>query len=129
MKELGTKMNGKEAASKNLRIVKEQWLEKIRYKKVKSEKSTEKRNWKKHNIMFQRDQKGFFRTLEAVEKREGEMPEMQRFAEFWGDIWEQNEPTPNMPWMEEVKAELGERANRVSEFAITDKNMKKKVAK
>ena len=82
MKEPGTKMNGKEAASKNLRIVKEQWLENLRYKKVKSEKSTEKRNWKKHNIMFQQDQKGFFRTLEAVEKREGEMPEMQTFVEF-----------------------------------------------
>ena len=31
--------------------------------------------------------------------------------------------------MKEVKAELGERANLVSEFAITDENMKKKVAK
>ena len=79
--------------------------------------------------MFQRDQKGFSRTLEAVEKREGEMPEMQRFVEFWGGIWEQNEPTPNMPWIEEVKAELGERTNLVSEFAITDENMNKEVAK
>ena len=30
MKELGTKMNGKEATSKNLRIVWEQWLDKLR---------------------------------------------------------------------------------------------------
>ena len=36
--------------------------------------------------MFQRDQKDFFQALEAVERREGEMPEMQRFAEFWGGI-------------------------------------------
>ena len=62
-------------------------------------------------------------------KCEGEMPEMQRFVEFGGGIWEQNEPTLNMPWMEEVKAELGEPANLVSEFAITDENMKKKIAK
>ena len=53
MKELGTKMNGKGATSKNLRIVKEQWLDKLRYKKVKLEKCIEKRNRKKHNIMFQ----------------------------------------------------------------------------
>ena len=53
MKELGTKMKGKEAASKNLRIIKEQWLDKLRYKKVKMEKYIEKRNQKKHNIMFQ----------------------------------------------------------------------------
>ena len=54
--------------------------------------------------------------MEAVVKHPGEMPEMQRFVEFFlggegeggggGGIWEQNEPTPNMPWMEEVKAEL-----------------------
>ena len=69
MKELGTKMNGK-ATSKNLRTVKE----------MKLEKYIEKRNRKKHNIMFQRDQKGFSRTLDAVEKREGEMPEMQIFV-------------------------------------------------
>ena len=79
--------------------------------------------------MFQRDQKGFFQTLEAVEKREGEMTEMQRFVEFWGSIWEQIESTPNMPWMEEVKAELGKRANLMIEFAITDKNMKKEITK
>ena len=64
MKELVAKINGKENTSKNLRIVKEQWLD------------------KKHNIMFQRDQKVFFRTLEAVEKHESEMPKMQRFVEF-----------------------------------------------
>ena len=62
MKELGTKMNGKEVTLKNLRIDKEQWLDKLRYKKVKLEEYIEKRNRKKHN---------FFRTLEAVEKREG----------------------------------------------------------
>ena len=37
--------------------------------------------------MFQRDRKGLFWTLEAVGKRESEMPEMQRFVEFWGGIW------------------------------------------
>ena len=31
--------------------------------------------------------------------------------------------------MEEVKAEVSKRANLVSEFAITDKNMKKEIAK
>ena len=37
MKELGMKMNGKEVTSKNLRTVKEQWLDKLCYKKVKLE--------------------------------------------------------------------------------------------
>ena len=56
------------------------------------------------------------------------MPEIKKFVEFWGGIWEQNEPTPNIQWMEEVKAELDERVNLVSEFTITDENMKKEAA-
>ena len=53
--------------------------------------------------MFQQDQKCFFCTLETVEKREGEMPEMQRFDEFWGGTWEQNEPMSNTLQMETKK--------------------------
>ena len=53
------------------------------------------------------------------------MPEMEKFVEFWGGIWEQNEPTPNMPWIEEVKAELSEKANIVSQFEITEKKHQK----
>ena len=64
-----------------------------------------------------------------MEKREGDMLKMQRFVEIWGGMWEQIEPMPNMLWMEEVKAKLGERANLVSEFAITNENMKKEIAK
>ena len=82
MKELGTKMNGKAVTSKNLRIVKEQCLDKLRYKKLKLEKYIEKRNRKKHNIMFLRDQKGFFRTLEAVEKRNVKCPRYRDLLSF-----------------------------------------------
>ena len=64
-----------------------------------------------------------------MERHEGDMPKMQRFVEIWGGMWEQIEPMPNMLWMEEVKAKLGERANLVSEFAITNENMKKEIAK
>ena len=35
-------------------------------------------------MMFQRDQKGFFRTLEEEEAREREMPLMEKFVEFLG---------------------------------------------
>ena len=129
IKHLRTSMNGQEVTPKNLRVVKEQWLDKLRYKKVKLEKWVEKRNRKKDNIMFQKDKKNFFRALEKVEKHEGEMPEMDKFVEFWGDIWEQNEPTPNMPWMEEVKAELNEKAKIVSQFEITEEKLRREASK
>ena len=69
-----TKVNSREATSKNLRINREQWLDKllkVRCKVWKLEKYIEKCNQKEHNIMLQQDQKGFFRTLEAVEKCKG----------------------------------------------------------
>ena len=53
--------------------------------------------------MFQRDQRGFFRTLEGNVVHEGEMPEKEKFVEFWGGIWEREEITPNIPWMEVVQ--------------------------
>ena len=91
------------------------------------EKYIDKHNPKKHNIMFQRNQKDFFWTLEEVEKRRAKMPKMQRFFVFWRGIWEESKQKPNMLWMEEVKAELCERANLTSEFDITDEHMKKEV--
>ena len=127
--QLRASMDGKEVTSGNLRAAKEQWLDKLQYKKVKLDKYVEKGNRKKDNIMFQKDQKSFFHMLEKVEKHEGEMPEMQKFVECWGGIWKQNEPTPNMPWMEEVKAEFSEKANTVSQFEIAEEKLRKETSK
>ena len=79
--------------------------------------------------MFQKDQKNFFRTLEKVEKYEGEMPAMEKVVEFWGGIWEKDGVTPSMPWMEEVKAELNEKVNIVGQFKITEERLKREVMK
>ena len=59
-------------------------MDKQRYQKVKLAKCEEKRRRKQ--VMIQRDQKGFFRTLEGEEAHEGEMPETENFVEFWGGI-------------------------------------------
>ena len=71
LRELKTNMNGKEVTPNNLKMTKEQWLDKLRYKKIKLVRFIEKRNRKKDSTMFQKDQKSFFRTLEKVEKHEG----------------------------------------------------------
>ena len=57
----------KDTTNYNLRNAREQWLDKLRYKKIKLAKCEEKRRRKQDNIMFQQDQKGFFRTLEGKE--------------------------------------------------------------
>ena len=96
----------KDTTNYNLRNAREQWLDKLRYKKIKLAKCEEKRRRKQDNIMFHQDQKGFFRTLEEEEAHEGEMPEMEKFVEFCKGIWKREERTPSKPWMEEIMRQL-----------------------
>ena len=77
--------------------------ETTRYKNIKLAKCEEKWRRKQDNVMFQQDQRGFFRTLGGNMVHEGEMPEMEKFVEVWGGLWEREKITPNMPWMEVVR--------------------------
>ena len=61
----------KDTTNYNLRNAREQWLDDLWYKKKKLAKCEEKRRRKQDNIMFHRDQKGFFRTLEGEKTHEG----------------------------------------------------------
>ena len=69
--------------------------------------------------MFQKDQTAFFRKLEEKSNRKGQMPEMNKFIEFWGGIWERRKNTPHMPWMEEVKMQLNAKVTSVNDFNIS----------
>ena len=57
----------KDTTNYNLRNAREQWLDKLRYKKIKLAKCEEKRKREQDNIMFQRDQKRLFRMMEGEE--------------------------------------------------------------
>ena len=111
---LKAKLNDVQLNSQKLRMVKEEGIDKLRYKKVKMQKYIEKRNKIQDNIMYQRDQRSF---------REGSMPGMEKFVEFWGGIWERRERMPNMLWMEEVKKQLNEKVNIVQEFEIENESL------
>ena len=73
----------KDTINYNRRNAREQWLDKLRFKKIKLAKCEEKWRRKQDNIMFQQDQKRFFKTLEEEDAHEGEMPEMEKFVKFW----------------------------------------------
>ena len=57
------------------------------------------------------------------------MPEIEKFVEFWGGIWEKNERTPNMPWMEKVKRLLGEKVTLINEFDFDTEKLTKEINK
>ena len=89
----------------------------------------EKRKRKLDNIMFQKDQRAFFRKLEEKSNPKGQIPEMDKFIEFWGGIWERKENTPHMPWMGEVKMQLNTKVTSVNDFNISLETVRKEVAK
>ena len=74
IKELGVLID-KDTTIYNLKNVRDQRLDKLRYKKIKLAICEEERRRKQDNIMFQRDQKEFFRTLEGEEAHERERKE------------------------------------------------------
>ena len=54
------------------------------------------------NATFEREQNSFFRKVESSTSHEGQIPEIEKFVEFWGDIWEKKGEDTEMPWMEKV---------------------------
>ena len=102
--------------------LKRKWLDQLRCKKVKLEKVIERGNRIRDNANFERDQKGFFKSLERV-VYEGKSPPMERFVDFWAGIWEKDKQTPEMPWMEKIKMEVQDKVHTVNEFTITKDNV------
>ena len=70
------------------------------------------------NNVFERDQKNVFKRIEDCTEYKGAMPEMDKVVKFWGGIWENDDRTPSMPWMEKIKEVLKEKITSVKEFDI-----------
>ena len=80
---LKIKLNINNFGSKKLRMVKEEWIEKLRYNKMKMKKYMEQKVRRQDNIMYQRDQKSFFKKRKGTEVSEGKIPKMEKFVEYW----------------------------------------------
>ena len=126
---LKTKLNINNLGSKKLRMVKEEWIDKLRYKKIQMKKYIERKARIQDNIMYQRDQNSFFKKLEGTEVREGKYRRWRSSLSTGGGIWERKERTPDMPGMEEVKRQLSEKVNIAQEFDIEIESTQKEVRK
>ena len=60
--------------------------DKFRYKKIKLQKLIEKGRRIMDNVNFERDQKNFFKKVEGGTENVGQIPEIEKFVKFWGDI-------------------------------------------
>ena len=72
LKDLKQQMEESDTTSKNIRRYKEKWLDQLRYKKMKLEMMIIRRNRIKDNANFEKDQKAFYKILEAKTVYEGE---------------------------------------------------------
>ena len=75
------------------------------------------------NNIFERDHKNFFNRIEDSTEYEGAMSEMDKFVKFWVGIWEKDDLTPNMPWMEKIQEKLKEKITSLKEFQITENGL------
>ena len=91
------------------------WIDKIRYKRVKLKlvKMIDIGKRVMDNNIFERDQKNFFKEIEDSTEYEGAMPKMNMFVKFLRGIWEKDDRTPNMPWIEKIREELKEKITSV----------------
>ena len=93
---------------RKLKLHKESWIDELRCKKIKLQKMVQRKQRIMDNANFERDQKNFFKKAEGGTEHEGQIPEMDKFVQFWGDIWEEDNRTPEIPWMESVRGKLRE---------------------
>ena len=129
MNELKKLMGGADPPTRMLKEYKESWIDKLRYKKVKLQRFIERGRQIMDNANYERDKKNFFKKVEGGTKHVGQIPEMAEFVKFWGHIWEKDDRTPEMPWMESVSKQLRDKITSVKEFNITVENHGKETKK
>ena len=108
--------------NEDLLLVKERALDELRYHNVKLKRIKNRDARVRKNRMFQEDQGAFYRKTQGTEQLRGEVPDMEKFEEFWGGIWEDETKTPNRKWMNTVAKKIREKVKNVQEFTITEKN-------
>ena len=60
------------------------------------------------------------KKVAGVIQDERQIPEMDKFAEFWGDIYEKNKKKRKMTWIEKVHKQLIISFDNVEEINITE---------
>lgn len=111
------------ATDRELRSTKEKWLDELRYRKVLLDKMIKKGRRIRNNIMFQKDQRGLYKQASKKKENIGRTPEIEKFVEFWGGIWEERRSTVVQPWMTEIEEKLKNKICSVEDFNIDENKL------
>ena len=107
-----------------LNSLKEKWIDRKRMYEVKLRKTEEKDKRKRNNNLFKNNEGKLYKSLDTSDSYEGEIPAIETFKEFWGNIWRDESKTPNKPWMEKVKTQLGESVVVIEDLYFCEAELK-----
>ena len=110
-------------------VVKERWIDKRRMTEVKLKKALRKDKRIKNNKTFKTEEGRLCRELDTNSETEGTIPDIGKFVEFWGNIWENDSRTPSKEWMMKVKQQISEKVSWVEELNVTEGNFKEVIRK
>ena len=65
------------------------------------------------NSNFEGDQENFFKMIEGGTTHVGQIPEMEKFVRICGDIWDKDDITCEVPWIERVSEQLRDKITSV----------------
>jgi len=108
---------------------KEEMLDEMRYQQACLRKMKERGRKIRENKMFQRNEGQFYRNLQEMGNKEGEIPSVEEFTEFWGGLWEDGTKTPHKPWMRDVQYELQSKVTDIVDFQIGLAELQRQIRK
>ena len=129
MKELRVITGLNSISNSEMIIKKEEMLDEMRYHQISLQKIRERAKRIKDNKMFIKNEGVFYRDLGKSYETEGVAPDIERFVDFWANIWEEDTKTPLRPWMQDIQEALQAKVVDVQEFEIEIGNLSKIIKK
>ena len=83
----------------------------------------------RNNGIFQKDDGNFYRKVDETSEYTGQIPNSEKFVNFWTSIWEDERTIPHRKWMEKIKRKVKERIRRVEDLRISEKELGKMIKK
>ena len=129
LKDLGKMMRADNIPNSDLVKKKEEMLDEMRYQQVTLNKLQTRAKKIKDNKMFVASEGSFYRDLRQSGEREGQVPAVDKFVDFWSNIWEDDSVTTTRPWMQDIQEALEAKVVDVKDFDINLAQLCKEVKK
>ena len=102
---------------------KELWLDELRCRKAELNKVRTRDAKIRNKRMFKDDERRFYRSINCINNKKGEFPDMEKFVGFWTEIWEDETETPHKKWMDNVSEKIRAKVQQADDLVITERTL------